>query len=113
LWEWIDADVEKRAWYAATMVPAVLARSQGEVCWARELLVRYGARRDVRSNLHANFATESWWGPEREHYEGKKLMFEDLRTAESDPNVRLWLDEAVDSSNQRISEARMREERGF
>ena len=113
LWEWIDADVEKRAWYAATFVPAVLTRSPNEVCWPRELLVRYGSRKDVRNNLHANFATESWWGPESSHNEGKKRMFEDFRSAESDPNVRLWLDEAIDASNRRIADARLREEREF
>jgi hypothetical protein len=113
LWQWIDADIEKRAWYAAMLVPTVLTRSGNEGSWARELLVRYGNRKDVRSNLHANFGTEAWSGPESSHYESKKRLLEDFRRGESDANVTLWLDEAIDSLEHRIADARLREERGF
>ena len=113
LWQWIDADTEKRAWYGASFVPPFLTRSETEVCWARELLVRYGARKDVRNNLHANFGTESWSGPESHHYQAKKRMFEEFRETESDQNVRRWLDEEIESLNRRIQDARVREEREF
>ena len=43
VWDWIEGDVEKRAWYAANMVPKVFPGGT-DSCSARELLVRYGDR---------------------------------------------------------------------
>lgn len=111
VWNWIEADVEKRARYAATFVPPSLSHSAGETWWARELLVRYGDRKDMRNNLHANFSTEVWTGPESSHYQSKKRWLEDLRRAETHPNVLRWIDEFIDSLNRRIEDARIREER--
>jgi hypothetical protein len=64
VWKWIDADLEKRAWYAATFVPSILDTGATATSWGRELLVRYGDRKDVRNNFHANLSTEVWTGPE-------------------------------------------------
>lgn len=114
VWKWIDANLEKRAWYAATFVPTVLETGSAATSWARELLVRYGDRKDVRSNLHANLSTEMWTGPESSHYQGKKRWLEDLRKKEANPNVLRFIDEFVDSLNHRIEAARIEEERrGF
>lgn len=114
VWKWVDADLEKRAWYAATFVPSVLETSVANPSWARELLVRYGHRKDVRSNLHANLSTEVWTGPESNHYQGKKRWLEDLRKKETNPNVLRFVDEFTDSLNHRIEAARIEEERrGF
>jgi hypothetical protein len=113
VWSWIDGDISSRAWYAATFVPPRLEHQTTEICWARELLIRYGDRKDVRQNLHANFSTGSWWGPETTHHQGNKQMLENFRKGETDANVLRWLDEAIERLDYRIEEAQVREERRF
>jgi hypothetical protein len=111
LWSWVDADIETRAQYLASLVPKQLFREEGRVCLAREVLVRYGHRRDVRNSLMANFSSESWWGPESAHYEAKKQALLAFRANETDSNVRQWIDEFVAALNRQIEHARIREER--
>ncbi len=82
-------------------------------CWARELLSRYGGREEVRRNLHANFGTEVWSGPASAHYERKRASLEALRKAETNRNVKKWLDEALQSLEQRIKAEKIFEEREF
>jgi hypothetical protein len=79
--------------------------------WAREVLVRYGERADVRENLQANFSTEGWVGGESEHYSQKRRGLEGLRANETNPKVQSWLDEFIDVLSNRIELARVREER--
>ena len=111
LWRWVDDDIEKRAWYLAFMVPKQLFRDEGRVCLAREVLIRYGHRRDVRENLRANFSSEGWWGPESLHYEGKKQQLMAFRKDETAPNVIRWIDEYVALLDRQIEHARIQEER--
>lgn len=111
VWAWIDADKPTRAPYLARFVPPVLSHPASQVCWAREMLVRYGDREDVRSILYSNFLTESWSGPESGHYSAKKQWLENFRKEETDPNVIRWLDDFIDSLNRTIENARVREER--
>lgn len=113
VWSWVDANVDKRAWYAATFVPPSLVRSEADVSWAHELLVRYGDREDVRRNLHANFGTEGWSGPASAHYEGKRQSLQELKSAETNRNVRQWLDESIRSLEYRIKQEKVFEEREF
>ncbi len=72
IFAWVDEDVEHRAAYIAEFVPTNLSFSQDQVCLARELLIKYGNRRDVRDGLISNFSSESWWGSASEHYKSKK-----------------------------------------
>lgn len=113
VWRWIDADIEKRAWYAATFVPPSLTHAAPHVGWARELLIRYGDREDVRRNLHANFGTEVWWGPASAHYDAKRRSLETLKDGETNRNVRRWLDEAIQSLKHRVQQEKIFEEREF
>jgi hypothetical protein len=113
LWAWVDEDVEKRAWYLATIVTPVLFNNEDNTCLARELLIRYGQREDVRTNLAANFGTEGWWGSASEHYTSKKQWLLDYRKKEDHPNVLRWLDEYVEETDSQIEWARIREEREF
>lgn len=114
IWEWVDGDIEKRARYLAHFVPPRLFRQEGKVCLAREVLVRYGTREDVRSNLRANFSSEGWTGPASLHYQGKKQGLLAFKEGESDENVRRWIDEYVTALNQQIEQAKIEEERrGF
>jgi hypothetical protein len=111
VWRWVDEHVDGRAWYLASFVPKLLFREEGRICWAREVLVRYGAREDVRNNLAANFSTEGWIGPERLHLQTKKQRLLDFVAEEQDENVRRWVNEYVSDMDRGIESARIREER--
>jgi len=113
VWRWVDADIENRAWYAATFVPPNLAHTAPDVGWARELLIRYGDGEDVRRNLRANFGTEVWWGSASAHYEGKRRSLVALRNDETNRNVRQWLDEAIQSLEHQVKQEKIFEEREF
>jgi hypothetical protein len=81
---------------------------------AREVLVRYGARKDVRSNLMNNFSSEGWTGPASLHYQQKKQQLLDFKKEEDNENVKRWIDEYVSILNQEIEQAKIEEERrGF
>jgi hypothetical protein len=111
VWAWIDGNKSTCATYVARFVPPVLSHLSPSVCWAREMLIRYGGLEDVRSELYGNFLTEGWSGPESGHYLAKKQWLEDFRTHETDQNVIRWLDDFIESMNRRIENARVREER--
>jgi hypothetical protein len=108
---WVDEDVDRRAWYLASFVPKLLFREEGRICWAREVLVRYGTREDVRNSLAANFSTEGWTGPESLHHQTKKQRLLDFVAEEQNENVRQWVNEYVSEMDRRIESARIREER--
>lgn len=111
VWRWVDADIEKRAWYVASFVPPLLFQIREKLCLAREVLVRYGDRQDVRRSLMANFSTEGWSGPESLHHEKKKQGLLDFREEEENERVRRWLDEYVAALDKEIEQAKIREER--
>lgn len=111
IWQWVDRNVETRASYLASFVPALLSRTEGEVCLAREVLIRYGARKDVRSNLMANCSTEGWSGPSSLHHQSKKQWLLDFKNGETNANVRRWIDEYAASLDRRIEWDKLEEER--
>jgi hypothetical protein len=111
IWEWVEENVGRRAWYLATFVPKTLHRNQGKICLAREVLVRYGEREDVRNNLMANFSTEGWSGPASLHNTQKKQQLLNYREKEDNKNVLRWIDEYITSLDRQIEYARIREER--
>ncbi len=111
IWDWVDEDVQNRAWYVAGFVPNRLFTEEGETCLAREVLVQYGDRDDVRRNLMSNFMSEGWIGPESMHYREKKEQLLSFKEKESNDRVRLWIDEFVESLNQYIERAKLEEER--
>ena len=114
IFQWVDANIEKRAEYISSMAPKRIFRDSEKPCIAREILVRYGKRKDVKKNLYANFMTEGWTGPASIHFENKKNMLLEYKTKEDNENVLSWIDEFVISLNQKIKFEKMREEReGF
>src|SRR3989339_459059 len=102
VWKWVDANVKKRAWYVAYFVPKLLFREEGKICWAREVLARYGGRNDVRKEMGANFYTEGWSGPASLHYQQKKEQLVAFKKNEDNDNVKRWLDEMIDSLDKQI-----------
>jgi len=111
IWAWVDENVAKRAWYVASFIPKRFFRKEGEPCVAREILIRYGGREEVRRNLMANFSSEGWMGPESLHLEAKKRELLEFKKDESEGNVKRWIDEYVEALNRGIERARIGEER--
>jgi len=111
VWEWVDKDIERRAWYLATFVPKVLFKQEGKICWARELLVRYGTRKDVKDNLAANFSSEVWWGPASLYFQQKKEDLLAFRKEEDNENVIKWIDGYVEELTRQIEYEKIDEER--
>ncbi len=111
IWEWVDGDIGLRAWYLATFVPPNLVADGDKTCLARELLIRFGKRDDVKKNLRANFDAEGWVGPMSLHIESKKAGLLNRRETETEPNVIRWLDEYVEELDARIAAALVEEER--
>ena len=63
---------------------------------ARETLVRYGEREEVRSGLRSNYLTEGWSGPGSLHYKDKQQKLLRLKEGEDNENVKRWIDEFVE-----------------
>jgi len=114
IWDWTEDDVENRAWYLATFVPPTLSYSENDTCLARELLVRYGDRKDVRDSFSANYSTEARIGSISEHYVDKKRYLLEFKKHETDKNVVKWIDEYIERLERDIERANIEEERrGF
>jgi hypothetical protein len=110
IFDWVDQNVDKRAWYLASFVPKFTADLKLPPV-SRVLLIRYGDRDDVQRNLMANYSSEGWAGPESEHHRGKKEALERLLDAESEPRVREWLNRYIGGLRRSIDRAHMEEER--
>ena len=111
IWQWVENDIETRAWYLASFVPKTLFRENGRICLAREVLIRYGSQKDVRNSLMANFSTGGWRGPESLHLQRKKQGLLDFREEETVEVVKEWIDEYVENLDKESDRAKIREER--
>ena len=111
IWEWVTDDPNSRAWYLATIVPPTLFSREGSTCLARELLMRFGGREDVRRNLQANFSTGGWTGSLSSHFRAKKDALLGFRASEDDQNVIQWIEEYVGLLDLEITRALIAEER--
>ena len=110
VWRWVDDEPKNRAWYVANFVPNVFPGVR-KTASARAVLVRYGAREDVRRNLRANFATGSWRGPESEYLQTRLEEVGRWSEGENDRNVLRWLEEYSVDIQGDIERAKIREER--
>ena len=114
IWEWIDEDVENRAWYFAyKLVPKTLSVDEWPNSLVRAFLIRYGQREDVRRNLSANYSTEGWKGELSLHLETKREKLIDIKALENNANVKRWLDGYIDDLEADIAHAKIEEEREF
>ena len=114
IWQWVDQDVENRAWYLASFVPKILFHESDRTCLARELLVRYGNLEDVLRNFSANYSTQGWSGSESQHHQETRKHLLDFKRDETDPNVIRWIDQHISWLEDDIKRAEIKEERrGF
>ena len=97
IWEWIDGDVEERAWYFAyRLVPKTLSAEAWQNSLVRAFLMRYGDREDVRRNLSANYGTDMWKGLRSLHFEAKRDKLLRINEGEDSRNVKRWLDAYIE-----------------
>ncbi|HEY5124531.1 MAG TPA: hypothetical protein VIK14_12430, partial [Ignavibacteria bacterium] len=111
IYKWIDSDPEVRAWHFASFVPNKLFKKDDEICFAREILVKYGNEDKVKRNLRANFMTEGWTGPGSLHYEIKKQELIEFKKNENNSNVINWIDEFITILDANIKREKIEEER--
>ena len=114
IWEWIDENVEERAWYFAyRLVSKTFSADEWPNSLVRAFLVRYGEHKDVRDNLQANYSTEAYFGKCSLHLDEKREKLLCIKADEKDRNVKRWLDEYIQRLEEDIERARIREEREF
>lgn len=111
---WVDEDVEKRAWYLSYFVPPQLFHSTDKrICYAREVLARYGHREDVLENFTANYSSEGWIGPSSLHYANKKEDLLKFKKTEKNRKVIRWIDKYLSEIDSRIKISKADEERNI
>ncbi len=114
IWEWVDRDVENRARYLASQfIPKTLSIEEWHDSLARNLLVKYGDREDVRNTLISNYSTEGFWGPASFHYQEKLQKLLDIQNSDNDERVNRWINEYILFLEEQIEDAKIREERMF
>jgi len=111
IWQWLEVDIDQRIWHLGSLLPPTLESKNGEFCWAREFLVRYGHRSDARRSLHANFPPTGWTGPLSLYYLRESRQLYNLMQKETDANVIQWLQEHINQLEPEIETAKLREER--
>jgi hypothetical protein len=111
IWGWVNENVDKRASLVAHVAPKTTSLDNWSNSLAREVLVRYGNRKNVRGELRANYFSEGWSGPASLHYQAKKSTLVQLKDAETNDNVKLWLDECISILDSDIKHAQIEEER--
>lgn len=109
VWKWVDEYPGARAACLAERVPRVIRRA--ERCIARDILARYGADRGVRIALRRRFLQGAWIGSEADHFEKEIAAHERSLRGESDPNVRLWLEEMIKELQDCLEAAKAADER--
>lgn len=110
IWQWVDGDIEDRAWKIALVVPKDLFHSAERKCLARELLAMYGDREDVQSNFAANYGTGGFAGPESAYIMSVINSLNEFKKSEKNPNVLGWVEKYVESLRGYIKQAEIREE---
>jgi hypothetical protein len=112
--DWVSKDPKKRAMVIAHFVPPAITDAGFKETMAYAILEKYGHFKEVRSAFHANFNTGSWWGPASQHFRQKRSQLEVARSAESNANIRRWIDEQIAGLDEMIRQEEGREEReGF
>ncbi len=109
--EWVDADVEHRAWMVAYFAPKAVSQSEWRRSLGRDVLVRYGGRNDVRRNLKASFSSGFWVGPSSKHFASEQTALYALLEQEDNEIAGTWLRECISSMDAPIEGARIEEER--
>lgn len=113
IWEWVDEDIENRAWHLTTFVPKTPSVEEWKTSLMREILVRYGTHNDVRNSLMEIYSGDGWSGPGSLYFKEKQQQLLRLKEGEDNENVKRWIDEFVDGLEEAIKDEKTDEERRF
>lgn len=120
IWDWVEEDVEERAPYLASFIPAILFHSEDDSCLTREFLMKYGNIENVRRSFSINFfnssgiITSSKTYPPSMTYKSRKESLIEFSKDEEDTNVKKWISEYISNYiNRDIRRAEIEEERGI
>ncbi len=112
IWEWIDGDMENRAWhFAYRLVPKTHSPEEWRASLVRSFLVRYGSHKEVRSGLMSNYLSGVWHGPPSLHYQAIRDKLLRIKDIEDDENAIRWIDEFAGGLETQVEQERMYEER--
>ncbi|MBN1594047.1 MAG: hypothetical protein JW941_12460 [Candidatus Coatesbacteria bacterium] len=112
IWGWVEQKIEERAWFLAyRLIPDEIFHGSGDASLTREMLKRFGRRRDIRDNLTANLGCESWCGEASEYLHRKQDKLREFMRNEDDPNVLLWCNEYLEELKHEIERHSILEER--
>lgn len=109
IWKWADKDKKNTKILARVAIKYLKNYSVGIT--ARNILIKYGSRKDIRNILMSRMSTEIWSGPMSEHYLKKKEEFIRLKETEDNENVNIFINEYIDYLHQKIEWAKNLEER--
>lgn len=120
IWDWVEEDIEERAAYLASFIPAKLFHSEDEICLAREFLIKYGDTENVRRSFSTNFYNSSGLiisskaYPSTKTYIYRKESLVEFSEEEEDTNVKAWISEYIANYlDTDIKRAEIEEERGI
>jgi hypothetical protein len=113
IWQWIDENVEKRAWHFATFVAPDLEDKNHERSLAWTFLQKYGDSEQVRRSFSTNYSTEFGWGSMAQRLIEKRqklLKLKENANRERDANVLNWIDEYAEQLLKEIEMYKLWEE---
>ena len=109
IFDWIDADKDKRSRHMARFIPKI--PFDRKLCVVREFLVNYGDSDDVRVALHNHFLSGAWRGSSVKHYTQEMEKYTAIKEHETNSNVIRWIDDHVEILKRRIESEMDAEER--
>lgn len=106
IWEWVEEVEEEilpKARYLATFVTPILFHAEDKICFAREVLAKYGGDEEVRENFSHNCLLRGC------SLEGGLSNFQEK---EMDPNVLKWIEDFMEKIERQNVYDKIERERG-
>jgi hypothetical protein len=112
LFDWINADRERRALWIADILPKTLdASTAGRL--TRDFVATYCSDPHVANVLHCQFGCRGWCGNASDHYRTLRDEAQKWLVGEQDINVIRWTNQYIDGLSDDIKRAEIDEERRF
>lgn len=110
LFDWVDENVEERAYWLTGVLPKTLDRSDAGRL-TRNFVAKYGKGESVRMGLYARFHSRGWCGNASDHYRKLRGQARQWLTDENNNTVKRWVEDYIDGLNYDIERAEIEEER--
>jgi len=112
LFDWVDEDVEERAYWLTSVLPKTLDQSDAGRL-TRNFVEKYGKDESVQRGLYAHFGSRGWCGNASDHYRKLREQALEWLTDEKNSTVIRWIEDYNDGLNNDIKRAEIEEERWF